>query len=957
MPKQTELIEMVIVMDRSGSMKTLDPEGLSIPSAVFILDQLSLMNEENQAAIVMFSDQAAVLGQPEPAVQSALTRNIAGLMELLDAGNSQGLFSFKENAPENPDEFLSLLKKQTSLVGETEMGMALKLAGDILDAGNPDKRKIIVLISDGLPDVDYKDKQRLDQLGVFADLKLIDRLKKQKNLAQDRKIINRQYQNYILEKIVTKLRDRNIAVLPVAFLPKDSRGKGPFIEYLEKIRQLTTGDTEFPQANSSNLIKELMGNISMDRNYILLHKLTEDKSLVKSQDRMTKNEADFTIPGFAQQVRFFFSFPDIRTDQQIQIELFRENIKMADSQGYSSPNGRHVFQKRHNGSIVFHSFRFHGSECDGKWKVVVTDISKAQAGLLPEVDCLVDIKANLELEITTSPSEGALRAKDPVEFRFNLMGRKRDAYNNIPLTRVDVFLLGRQPESIGGYSDKIRTFRYEGVATGLWKGFQDPGTYLLKGWAYFQPEPNTIDPLRIYFEKRYQVKTAVPVEAWFSTPLSRDRLPGVRLELPTIGENTEVGFSDLLIRTNTKNRVSNLTLLVNPLVHNEMGTELEGAALSTEPASLRGLSESTPLPFSIRVTLPDVIPATVPDGLYRTSIILKNGPEELDILDIYVPVLVPRFVQSKENMETLFKTGEDNPDIVVEKRIYYPGTATHTFSIPLWSSANADITAFPFFLMPQGLEFSQKDTIYTARPRNSNVLFSPSADEFLIPGKNSSSPGRISVDFVLKDNALNQQSFTNSLTLSGAQHRSRDIKLIAHINFIPKWYMALAVAGMVVISGLLFLRALFLWNRRNCFQGFVYEGDDEETVIRHGRQRLGRLYRQDSQLFFDAETQNRTAYLTSEGYGNEDDWQEVTGPNLPLNLDDMIRIESGRLSFEIIVDAVPGSLDSDYSYRVVASPYGTGRRLFLFVCPAVLLLAWAVWTGISPYAMFRLLNI
>lgn len=960
--KEREAIDMVIVMDRSGSMKNRDPEGLSIPSAAFILDQLSLMNEQNNAAVITFNNDASILGQNNNTPKSALTNNISGLIEMLEAGQSQGNFTFNENIPEEPVKFLELLRSQLNEKGYTELDEALKLAEVILESGNANKRKIILLISDGVPEVYHNDPQNIDSFGVFADIKLLNRIKKQVNLGRDLQQLNQMYSQYILENTAVQLRDKNITILPIAFLPLDQHDKEalPLIEYLKQLRQITSGDTEFPQANSTTLIKKLMGNIPTDSSYIIIHKLIDDESLVKSKEQLRQKERSFIIPEFAEQVRFFFSFPGIIKDQKVHIEIFKDNVKMADSGDSSFPNTLSITQKRRNETVVFHSFRFYTNKIAGSWSVKLTDISKAQTGLLPEIDCLVDIKAQLDLEIETSASGEALRADDPFDLRFKLIGKKEDTLYSIPLTRIDAFLLGRQPENISQYSDRIKNFTYGNIAIASGQKIQNPGIYLLKGWVYFQVDPQAKNPLRLYFEKNYQVKTAVPIDAWFSNQISQDRIPEGKLELPSIGEESEARFSDLLIRTSSNGNVSGLTIISEPLIHNELSIALDESWMITEPATIRGVSSSKPLPFSIIVKLPRVIPNSIPDGLYRTTIILKNGVEVLDSLDVYVQVVIPRFIQSKKESIKLFENESDNPEIIIEKRIYYPGDSTHLFKIPIWSSSKADVRAFPFLMMPQGVEFSPNDTIYTAKSRNNNIIYTLSTNEFVLSGRNSNEPGVVKAEVTLKDESLNNKSYFNTLTLNGEQHRARNIKLITHISFIQKKYIFMGALSILAISCFVLFKSIYLWSRKNCFEGYTDTVDEDNWDIKHGKQILGTFERR---LIENNPLANNTLYFQPTLLNSEwlpsgaDDWKNIA-KNHPLNLQDTLKLTTGKAAFQIVIDAVPeDKVNPEFVYRIEQSPYGRGTQRFYYLCFGLILLAAAVWIFIEPYSLFRLMNI
>ena len=172
-----DLIDMVIVLDRSGSMKATDPQGLSIPAAAFLLEQLDLSNDGNRGAVVPFSDEAGVLGRKNGDSAGALSSNLMALAELLVA-SGQATFSFRENSPDDPAGLLSLVRAQMHEGGETELGKALELAQKILRADEPGRRKIVVLISDGMPEPNVKTAARLRELEPAVGTDVVNRLRK-----------------------------------------------------------------------------------------------------------------------------------------------------------------------------------------------------------------------------------------------------------------------------------------------------------------------------------------------------------------------------------------------------------------------------------------------------------------------------------------------------------------------------------------------------------------------------------------------------------------------------------------------------------------------------------------------------------------------------------------------------------------------------------------------------------
>ena len=113
---------MVILLDRSGSMKDPggDPEGLSRAAVEFLVDQLELASDANQAALVLFSSKIQTF--PEKGVSS------------------------------NFDEIRSGLANLSEVKGNTDLEEALQAA--LLMLSGAEGRKQIVLVSDGKPEPD-----------------------------------------------------------------------------------------------------------------------------------------------------------------------------------------------------------------------------------------------------------------------------------------------------------------------------------------------------------------------------------------------------------------------------------------------------------------------------------------------------------------------------------------------------------------------------------------------------------------------------------------------------------------------------------------------------------------------------------------------------------------------------------------------------------------------------------
>ena len=130
---------MVLLMDSSGSMKTTDPEDLRKPAAKLLV---SLLGEDDQASIISFSDQ----GYP-----------VTHLLSVHTAGGQDALFA--------------AIDKVSSRGVYTNLYGAVAKARDILaEDSDPERRKLIVLMSDGHMDLGDEEKSRAHTQKLLTEL-------------------------------------------------------------------------------------------------------------------------------------------------------------------------------------------------------------------------------------------------------------------------------------------------------------------------------------------------------------------------------------------------------------------------------------------------------------------------------------------------------------------------------------------------------------------------------------------------------------------------------------------------------------------------------------------------------------------------------------------------------------------------------------------------------------------
>lgn len=131
----TNELDVILVMDSSGSMKKTDPQELRKPAAKLFI---SLLGRADRASVVSFSDQ----GYP-----------VAFLTNVKGAANQQKLFAAVDR--------ISTLGGSTNLYGAIEGAMWV-----IKRAGPTDHKQIIVLMSDGKMDLgdEVKNKEATRRL-------------------------------------------------------------------------------------------------------------------------------------------------------------------------------------------------------------------------------------------------------------------------------------------------------------------------------------------------------------------------------------------------------------------------------------------------------------------------------------------------------------------------------------------------------------------------------------------------------------------------------------------------------------------------------------------------------------------------------------------------------------------------------------------------------------------------
>ncbi|OQX16223.1 MAG: hypothetical protein BWK76_11930 [Desulfobulbaceae bacterium A2] len=962
-----DLIDLAIVLDRSGSMKQTDPQALSIPAAAYILEHLALANEKNRAVVIPFNNHASVLGQESASPGNVLSRNLPALIEMLRIASSKEPQQFREMNVQDSGKMMQLIRDQMTERGETELDDALQLAARILRADEPQRRKLVVLISDGEPWPNLKDDQRRKELTALAGKELVDQARFDTTARQR---LNIKFADHILNTTVATLANQTIKVYPVAFLPAD-QPNARLITFLEDIKEKTTGDRKIVSATPNDLVEKLGDFLPTTSQHIQLYSHKgQDSRFIRPEEALGAKEQKLIIPNIASELRFFLSYPGARKDHAVNVEFFRDGKLVASSHSPSS-NACIVNEfRRRDGALAFHSVRIlQAQQVPGTWLVKVTDTSPSGSAHLPATDLIVDVRASAAPEITVETQSGQLNAEEPATVRCKLLGHSASGPQLLPILEIDAFLVGRNPEKIRNINEKIRNFTIQDsqAIAEFPDGISQSGYYELSGRITFATVPPS-RPLTLRFEKQLDVQPGPPVNAWLGkrgTPQSLQRAEDPLIfTLPALGEKFSTVFDGVEVETDAQRPLNNLIVTSEQFTHKESAQTLPRQWIQLEPKLIKKLSIAHPVPLQLTVNLPDNIPPTVSDGQYEAQLRLNQGIRELHTATIVLGLSVPRFVHNPGRVNVPFLGEDKEPLVTVEHVIRYPGKHRRHVVIPVMSTALAPVTAKGGFELAEGMEYKSTATGLPsqAASRNDRVLYQagPAVE---VPGKNSSSAGKMSVQVTLLDASLNNRSFENVLNITGPKHRDWPVRVVTHIRFIPAWWLQCLALPLLALIGLLVSRGLGYWNNRHLFAGREVNDLMDNYAVRCNRRPLANFsYDTDRHQLRVINTGNEEIRVCPPGAGPEDDQLHrmlAPGAEYVPKLGDTIDLSEpgSRSPFALLLTQTPEPATglAGYGFSVISSRLGSGNILYGLGAGAAMLASLAMVLVVWPYAVLRLL--
>lgn len=944
-------IDMVILLDRSGSMVNTDPDGITAPAAGFIVEQLMLANPENRVAVVPFASQAVILGRTD--IQnptSALTSGFEAVVEMLQAGNSRGEFMFRETSPDEPQKWLALLRTQMGEQGETELELALRLAGAILSGSGENRRKVIVLISDGEPyPVIRPELQRLFGHNLVQEATR-ERQARRQNGPNNRRLVQ-MYQEYILNKVAPTLRSAGIELYPIAFVG-ESQSQAPLIEYLKALKRRITGDEEVITANRQTLIAELIDFVPSNFNHIRVARVEPFL-----QGGETSRDWEITVPDIGKRIRLFLSYPDARTDQSVQVRVYQNDQLVAESRHPEeyAPLIYHEFRDR-QGRLVYQSLQLVGREnAVGHFRLQLTPV---HTSTMPGGNLLVDLNTAIYPEWTMTPEPPV--AQEPCAGLLQLRDLETD--RTFPVDQLRLVARGTFPEEIQQEYRRARQVEFKGDTVLFAIQFPRPGKYALAGDVQFHLEETPDLPLTLKFKTSTDVRSATSLEGnvWLGGEKSTVRDENFQVVLPPLGEETRTQYKECVVYTSLNRTINGLQINLPPPAHLESGSELftnNRNWVRVSPNPLMGLSANRPVRLTIQAEIPRGIVPEIPDGIYTSEMQLLSGNQILDSVPVSLKVAIPRFVASREDIDRPYDPFVEHPPPVVERTIYYPGMTPHRYRVRLWSTTLKGIAATASVGDGFGLRVVDEDQL----EKSQSVVYQvPEPGQFAIPGKNEDDPGIIPVSVTLRDPSLNGQTFQQILYVEGDRHRPQRVQLVTHIRFVPPWLLRSGFLVLLILGFVMGARWLRLQRSRSCFERkplvdkdlLFGESKDNVFVFNYRGREIGRfdydgegglIFRHDGDIRIDNEDRKRDLQV-------QDRVQVVEG--------DRIRFRARGGRFALVVEQVPTAADMRARVRVDESPLGGGRMRYVYLGGSVLLAAIGIiGITVAPYFPLKLAGI
>lgn len=765
-------MDMVILLDRSGSMATTDPGGLSVPSALFLLDQAELADPANTVSVVLFNTHVKVI--PEKGLNS----DFKGLREeIMKIGPPEGLTELED--------------------GFTETRRLLR------DSKAAQKR--VVLITDGNPMPDP------DNGGRYPDPKY------QKIITQYRERIKSasQAQAFDLAKACSeKLSPASIENIKGAILPKfgdDNIRIYPIgltqavnADLLSSIALATTFDPGSFKivSKSEELIPALNRVVPLPETVLRLYDSEKEKADIAGLQQWS-----YTIPidSSASCLRLMVVYPNPqKASDQV---TFAVETPTGETINQQSPSqGDYLAARDGKGNKVFERF-FIPDTGAGSYKIYLS--TSQTTGLLPNVIVTADARTTLRLNITANPSEAD--AGTDVVIRAAVEDQNA---NRLALDRVEADLRHRSGKC---YSVTLMPLTGGVLETGFHIPPDAPiGEYLIRATGI---RGNTGS---ITGEGHLKVVPPQPVALIADIPYGSPR-PGEpmtksikkdTLAFDILGDkNLNAAIKDIEIKTDAQPPAS-LQLELTPLedAQGQLLDQRRWLKISRRDGSA---SDTQPFKFAIEAGLPPTITGDLESGVFQGKLIVTSSPPAKEPLEISV-------ILNLTIPELLATNKADHGGLRLCIRCSNPGCRQYDLEVESTSviDQEVDVIVSPYMMNRDELPVPTEQLLFT--------LDDPEQAHITVPAKGK----KVSIGLKAEvlDPVLQKGVYYSEITVDGKQIRDLTLPVKVEIPEFPLTRVLRWISlGWICLSAAFLIFGLYRFIRnRPYFEGGTFEWFNEE---------------------------------------------------------------------------------------------------------------------------------
>ena len=792
-------LDMILLLDRSGSMKGTDPNYMIIPTTAYIIEQLYFSGEENsRVSVITFSNDAQILGN----VKNPLNNNFCEWLDLL-----QLYFNSKYPAPcltGNRNKLAKLVKTQLEANGYTDLYPALRIASSLLSK-DENKEKYIILLTDGMPFPDINENDTILKNIIGKDLfyKVLKKMRKEKKefyqLYQegdaDALKVGHLYLEAILNFADKKLKGK-IKFIPIVFDKTEREG----IEFLKKLSSTINGEKNaiIYKVNKNNLLSTIANIVPRTERNLLIYK-----------NEKFSGKTDIKVPKLSEKIRVFFYFPKNNTISKVfpKVEINDDLITPIESREFYDKKKKLIYK-----SLII--------DQAGNIKI---SLYNANNKLINSAYLIIDTVADLNPILTVNPKVPVIG--DKVELKFAI---KTKTGENLPLSNVRFIITGKDRQN----SDKIliKEAIIENNEAVAQIRLKQSGNYNIEVISDFSIS-NAINNIKKKFLYTLFIKPSLDLKGKvffdYLDSKSSEKKDNIVANLPELGFNPSVEINNIGIKNTLNAKVKHLYIYKEEPIYNKCPEEymqycdlsLNGENwLTVQPSKNITINNQKIKPITIKAHIQSKVIPEIPDGLYTSYINLYYKGEILDRLQVNLPINIPKIVFDSADTGKRYIPWEKDflkKDIVYT--IHYPPPENdddfkYKIEIPVWNSVNKKTRI--------NVDFNDRNPYAIVLEDNKpagftdDIIFEIPSNEYLLPEKKENKATNVNVYIKLLNTKDLKKHYTKTILLTADNYRESYANILVNISIFPKTLLVLLYIILMLLVLALLIKSIYsFWGK------------------------------------------------------------------------------------------------------------------------------------------------